>query len=190
MPLSQELRSVPNLLSILRLFLVPVFLWLLLIDQFVWALVVMAIASASDWFDGYIARKFNQVTELGKVLDPAADRLFILASLVGLTVNGNIPPWLAIVIVGRDLVLTAAYPVLATHGHGPLPVHFLGKAGTFSLLYALPLLLMADIFPSADWFILPLAWGFAYWGIGLYWLSGFIYLKQVRDLVSATKKIP
>lgn len=187
MPLSQELRSIPNLLSILRLLLIPVFLYLLLIDQFVWALVVMAIASASDWFDGYIARKFNQVTELGKVLDPAADRLFILASLVGLTANGNIPAWLAIVIVARDVVLMAAYPVLASHGHGPLPVHFLGKAGTFSLLYALPLLLMADIFPTAQWFILPLAWGFAYWGIGLYWLSGFIYLKQVRDLVYASK---
>ena len=187
MAISQELRSIPNQLSILRLLTVPVFLWLLLIDQFVWALVVMAIASASDWFDGYIARKFNQVTELGKVLDPAADRLFILASLVGLTVNGNIPAWLAIVIVSRDVVLTLAYPVLASRGHGPLPVHFLGKAGTFALLYALPLLLMADIWPAAEWLILPLAWAFAYWGMGLYWLSGFIYLKQVRDLVSTTK---
>ena len=84
-------------------------------------------------------------------------------------------------------MLLAFYPVLATHGHGPLPVHFLGKAGTFALLYALPLLLMADIWPQADWIVLPLAWGFAYWGIGLYWLSGFIYLKQVRDLVTSTK---
>lgn len=187
MSLSQELRSIPNLLSILRLFMVPLFLWLLLVDQFVWAFVVMGIASASDWFDGYIARKFNQITELGQVLDPAADRLFILASLIGLTVNGNIPAWLAITIVSRDLMLLAVYPVLATHGHGPLPVHFLGKAGTFALLYALPLLLMADIWPQADWIVLPLAWGFAYWGIGMYWLSGFIYLKQVRDLVTSAK---
>ena len=115
MSLSQELRSVPNLLSILRLLMVPVFLYLLFIDQFVWALVVMAIASASDWLDGFIARKFNQITQLGQVLDPAADRLFIMAALVGLTVNGNIPAWLAIIIVLRDVMLLAVYPV---HGHG------------------------------------------------------------------------
>lgn len=167
--------------------MVPVFLWLLLTGQFVAALVVMGIASASDWLDGYIARKFNQITLLGQALDPAADRLFIFASLVGLTVNGNIPVWLAVTIVARDLMLLAVYPVLASHGHGPLPVHFLGKAGTFALLYALPLLLMADIWPAAQWVVLPMAWGFAYWGVGMYWLSGFIYLKQVRELVTSAK---
>ena len=184
MSLSRELRSVPNLLSLLRLVLVPVFLYLLLVDQFVWALIVLAGASFSDWLDGFIARKFNQVTELGKVLDPAADRLFILASLIGLTANGNIPLWLAIIIIARDVMLLAVYPILATHGYGPLPVHFLGKAGTFSLLYALPLLLMADIFPAAQFIVLPLAWGFAYWGVVLYWIAGFVYVNQVRKLVS------
>lgn len=185
MSLSRELRSIPNLLSLLRLAMVPVFLILLLNDQFVWALIVLAIASASDWFDGYIARRFNQVTELGKVLDPAADRLYIFASLIGLTLNGNIPAWLALIIIARDLMLLAVYPVLASRGYGPLPVHFLGKAGTFSLLYALPLLLMADIFPSAQFIVLPLAWGFAYWGVALYWIAGFIYVNQVTKLVSS-----
>ena len=185
MSLSRELRSIPNLLSLLRLAMVPVFLILLLNDQFVWALIVLAIASASDWFDGYIARRFNQVTELGKVLAPAADRLYIFASLIGLTLNGNIPAWLALIIIARDLMLLAVYPVLASRGYGPLPVHFLGKAGTFSLLYALPLLLMADIFPSAQFIVLPLAWGFAYWGVALYWIAGFIYVNQVRKLVSS-----
>lgn len=184
MKLSQELRSIPNLLSILRLALVPVFLVLLLNDQFVWALVVLAVASFTDWLDGFIARKFNQITELGKVLDPAADRLYIFASLIGLTINGNIPAWLAVVIIARDVMLLAVYPILASRGYGPLPVHFVGKAGTFALLYALPLLLMADIFPSAQFLVLPLAWGFAYWGVALYWVAGFIYVKQVIKLVS------
>jgi cardiolipin synthase len=184
MGLSQELRSVPNLLSLLRLLLVPVFLWLLLADYLVWALVILALAGASDWLDGVIARKFNQVTELGKVLDPAADRLYIFATLIGLTINGNIPLWLAVVIIARDVMLLLVYPMLATHGYGPLPVHFLGKAGTFALLYALPLLLMADIWPDADFVILPLAWAFAYWGIALYWVAGFIYVNQVRKLLS------
>jgi len=184
MSLSQELRSVPNLLSLLRLLLVPVFLWLLLTDHLVWALVVLAVAGASDWLDGVIARKFNQITELGKVLDPAADRLYIFATLIGLTINGNIPLWLAVVIIARDVMLLLVYPMLASHGYGPLPVHFLGKAGTFALLYALPLLLMADIWPQANFVVLPLAWAFAYWGIAMYWIAGFIYVKQVKKLLS------
>lgn len=184
MSLSQELRSIPNLLSLLRLLLVPVFLWLLLADYLVWALVVLAAAGASDWLDGVIARKFNQITELGKVLDPAADRLYIFATLIGLTINGNIPLWLAVVIIARDVMLLLVYPLLATHGYGPLPVHFLGKAGTFALLYALPLLLMADIWPQANFIVLPLAWAFAYWGIAMYWIAGFIYVTQVKKLLS------
>ncbi len=174
----------PNLLSLLRLLLVPVFLWLLLADYLVWGLVVLAAAGASDWLDGVIARKFNQITELGKVLDPAADRLYIFATLIGLTINGNIPLWLAVVIIARDVMLLLVYPMLASHGYGPLPVHFIGKAGTFALLYALPLLLMADIWPQANFVVLPLAWAFAYWGIAMYWIAGFIYVKQVKKLLS------
>ena len=188
MQLSQELKSVPNMLSILRLLLVPVFLWLLIADQFLIAFLVLMFASFTDWLDGFIARKFNQITSLGKVLDPSADRLFILATLIGLTVNEIIPAWLAIVIVARDVLLLIGYPISASHGYGPLPVHFLGKAATFSLLYALPLLLLADVWPSAEAVILPLAWGFAYWGIGLYWVAGFVYLAQLRQLISLERR--
>jgi cardiolipin synthase len=188
MQLSQELKSVPNMLSILRLLLVPVFLWLLIADQFLVAFLVLMFASFTDWLDGFIARKFNQITSLGKVLDPSADRLFILATLIGLTVNEIIPAWLAIVIVARDVLLLIGYPISASHGFGPLPVHFLGKAATFALLYALPLLLLADVWPSAEAVILPLAWGFAYWGIGLYWVAGFVYLAQLRQLISLERR--
>jgi cardiolipin synthase len=188
MQLSQELKSVPNMLSILRLLLVPVFLWLLIADQFLVAFLVLMFASFTDWLDGFIARKFNQITSLGKVLDPSADRLFILATLIGLTVNEIIPAWLAIVIVARDVLLLIGYPISASHGYGPLPVHFLGKAATFALLYALPLLLLADVWPSAEAVILPLAWGFAYWGIGLYWVAGFVYLAQLRQLISLERR--
>ncbi|MEK9987083.1 MAG: CDP-alcohol phosphatidyltransferase family protein [Aquiluna sp.] len=188
MQLRQELKSVPNMLSILRLLLVPVFLWLLIVDQFLVAFLVLMFASFTDWLDGFIARKYNQITSLGKVLDPSADRLFILATLIGLTVNEIIPAWLAIVIVARDILLLIGYPISASHGYGPLPVHFLGKAATFALLYALPLLLLADVWPSAEAVILPLAWGFAYWGIGLYWVAGFVYLAQLRQLISLERR--
>ena len=186
MDLRSEL-TIPNALSILRLLLVPVFLILLLQEQNVAALWVLIFASASDWFDGFLARKLNQVTKLGARLDPAADRLYIFATLIGLAVNGNIPVWLAVVVILRDVMLAATYPILATHGYGPLPVHFLGKAGTFALLYAFPLLLLADIFQNTENIILPIAWAFAFWGIGLYWWAGAVYVRQVIDLVTTSK---
>jgi cardiolipin synthase len=190
MGVMQELRSIPNMLSILRLFMVPVFLVLLLTGQFIAALIILMVASATDWLDGQIARRFNQITKLGQLLDPAADRLFIFAALIGLTINGNIPLWLALIVASRDLMLVIVYPILASHGYGPLPVHFLGKAGTFALLYALPLLLMVDVWPEAAFIVLPLAWGFAYWGAGLYWLSGLLYVKQVIEVLSSVKSKP
>jgi cardiolipin synthase len=188
MKLSQELKSIPNMLSILRLLLVPVFLLLLVNDRFLWALAVLAFASFTDWLDGQIARRFNQVTQLGKLLDPSADRLFILATLIGLTWHGIIPSWFALVIVLRDVLLLIGLPVLRRLGYKSLPVHFVGKAGTFALLYALPLLLMADVWVEASWLIQPIAWAFAWWGIALYWLSGFIYLAQLRNLVSRERQ--
>ena len=180
-----ELLTIPNLLSMLRLALVPVFLLLLLGNQSGWALLTLVVASATDYLDGFLARKLNQQTRLGQLLDPAADRLYILATLIGLAVTAHIPAWLPCVIISRDVMLAATYPVLAKRGYGPLPVHYLGKAGTFALLYAFPLLLMADVWTDARMIILPLAWAFAIWGIGLYWWSGYIYLKQLRAVVKS-----
>ena len=183
MTMWQQLRTVPNLLSLLRLALVPVFLVLILNHHNWQAVVVLAISSITDFLDGYLARRLNQVTRLGQLLDPAADRLYILATLVGLTAMGYVPAWLAFIVIGRDVLLLAFYPVLASHGYGPLPVHYLGKAGTFALLYAFPLLLIAASFESISEFVLPIAWGFAWWGIGLYWWAAAVYLLQVRNIV-------
>lgn len=181
--MKEQFLTVPNLLSMLRLALVPVFLYLLLSERYLAAIVILALASLTDYLDGYFARKYNQVTRLGQLLDPAADRLYIFSTLVGLSVTEIIPAWLAIVIISRDLVLLVSYPILATHGYGPLPVHYLGKAGTFALLYAFPLLLMAYIWEPVAFLLEPLAWAFALWGVGLYWWGAFVYLRQVRDIV-------
>lgn len=184
-----ELRTIPNLLSLLRLGLVPVFLYLILADYPLLAFLVLALASFTDWLDGYLARKLNQVTRIGALLDPAADRLYIFATLIGLAITGAIPAWLPMVVIGRDLLLVFTIPVLASRNFGPLPVHFAGKAGTFALLYAFPLLLLADWWQAASFTILPIAWAFALWGVGLYWYAGFLYLKQVFVLVKSTPKI-
>lgn len=181
--MKEQFMTVPNLLSMLRLALVPVFLWLLLSERYLSAIVVLALSSLTDYLDGYFARKFNQVTRLGQLLDPAADRLYIFSTLVGLSITGIIPIWLAVVIIARDVVLAVAYPILATHGYGPLPVHYLGKTGTFALLYAFPLLLMAYIFEPAAFVLEPLAWAFALWGVGLYWWGAYVYLRQVSQIV-------
>lgn len=177
---------IPNLLSLLRLAGVPLFLWLVLGPrEDGWAIVVLGLAGVTDWLDGQFARRFNQVSELGKVLDPVADRLYILAVLFGLAARDVIPIWLAVLIPLRDLILLVGLiPWLRRHGYGPLPVHFLGKAGTFCLMYAFPLLFLGDgesVFATAATVV---GWAFAVWGTGLYWWAGVLYAYQARQLLS------
>jgi cardiolipin synthase (CMP-forming) len=175
--------TVPNALSVLRLLGVPVFLWLLLGPHAdVAALVVLALSGISDWADGVLARRLNQESTLGALLDPAVDRLYILATLLGLTLRHIIPWWLAAVIVGRDLLLALTLPILRRHGYGPPPVHYLGKAATFCLLYAFPLLLLAAHHGTVADVARPIAWAFTIWGTALYLWAGALYLVQVQQL--------
>jgi cardiolipin synthase (CMP-forming) len=175
--------TVPNALSVLRLLGVPVFLWLLLGPHAdVAALVVLAVSGISDWADGVLARRLNQESTLGALLDPAVDRLYILATLLGLTLRHIIPWWLAAVIVGRDLLLALTLPILRRHGYGPPPVHYLGKAATFCLLYAFPLLLLAAHHGTVADVARPIAWAFTIWGTALYVWAGALYLVQVQQL--------
>jgi cardiolipin synthase len=181
---TDRLWTIPNGLSILRLLGVPLFLYLLLgphADG--WALVSLVISGFTDWADGVLARKLNQRSRLGELLDPLADRLYILATLLGLVLRHVIPLWLAIVIVGRDAVLAVALVFLRRAGYGPPAVHYLGKAATFCLLYAFPLLLLGTYDgPVAD-VCRAVAWGFTIWGTALYVWAGVVYLNQVVGLV-------
>jgi cardiolipin synthase len=175
--------TVPNLLSMLRLLGVPLFLWLALgphADG--WAVIVLMVAGFTDYLDGKIARRFGLTSRLGELLDPSADRLYILATLAALTTRHILPIWLAAAIVGRDVVLAATLPILRRHGYGPLPVHFLGKAATLNLLYAFPLLLLSVGDTTLDHLVRPLAWAFTGWGSGLYLWAGWLYLQHVRLL--------
>ena len=181
--------TVPNAVSAARLLLVPVFAVLLARHLDGWAFAVLAVSGASDWLDGVLARRLNQVSELGQLLDPAADRAFILVTLVALAWRDIVPWWLVAVIVTRDLLLAGLLVPLSRQGYGPLPVHFVGKAGTFALLYAFPLLLLAQWSGAVGWVALVAGWAFAWWGIGLYWLAGVLYLHQARGLLRA-RKVP
>jgi cardiolipin synthase len=186
--IKQQFLTVPNLLSMLRLALVPVFLILLVNERFVLAICTLALASLTDYLDGYLARRWNQITRLGQLLDPAADRLYIFSTLVGLAWVGMVPWWIVIVIFSRDAMLAIAYVVLANFGYGPLPVHYLGKTATFALLYSFPLLLMAKIWVEASPVLMPFAWAFALWGVGLYWWAGIVYMRQVRQVVKNSRQ--
>ena len=179
--LSSRVLTVPNLLSFLRLALVPVFLILLVRGEDAWALLVLAVASLTDYLDGVIARRFNQITRLGQLLDPAADRLYIFAALIGLAWRDLVPWWIVAVVVGRDVFLLGLGVVLANHGFGPLPVHQLGKVATFCLFYALPMIMLGQAFPELSWWSQPVGWAFGLWGAYLYWWAGVIYaIETVR----------
>jgi len=180
--------TIPNVLSILRLAGVPVFLWLLLGPHAdLAALLVLAFAGISDYLDGKIARALGQTSKLGVVLDPAADRLYILATLVAFVLRDIIPWWLAAIIVGRDLVLAPAVWLLRRRGIAPLNVSYLGKSATFCLLYAFPLLLIgAHDWPVSD-VARPIAWAFVWWGTTFYLLSGVLYGTQVVQVIRADR---
>jgi cardiolipin synthase len=183
--------TVPNALSVLRLLGVPVFLWLALGPRADgWAVVLLMIAGISDYLDGKIARRFGLTSRLGELLDPAADRMYILATLAALTARGIVPIWLSALIVGRDLILAATLPVLRRAGYGPLPVHFLGKAATLNLLYAFPLLLLSVGDNTLGHVVRPLAWAFTLWGTGLYLWAGWLYLRQVAQLTRRPASSP
>jgi cardiolipin synthase (CMP-forming) len=175
--------TVPNILSMLRLALVPVFLLLIVLGDFVAALAVLIVASLTDLADGYIARRFHQITKLGQLLDPAADRLYIFAALLGLASRDFVPWWIVVVIVARDAFILVLGVILANHGYGPLPVHLLGKVATFALFFGLPVIMLGAAFPAIEWLSLPVGWAITLWGAFLYWWAGVIYAIETARVI-------
>jgi cardiolipin synthase len=183
--------TIPNGISALRLVGVPLFLWLVLGPRSAtadyWAVGVLMAAGISDWLDGKIARALNQTSRLGQLLDPAADRLYIAATIVALGVRAIIPWWLIAVLALRELTVGVALAVLRRRaGFGTLQVSFVGKAATLCLLYAFPLLFLGDHPGWGGTLARVLGWAFATWGTALYWWAAMLYLVQVRSLVSGT----
>jgi cardiolipin synthase len=185
---SDRIWTIPNIISFIRLLGVPLFLWLLLGPHHDGtAVVVLAIGGTTDWVDGYVARRIGQVSRLGELLDPFADRLYILAALIGLTVRDVVPWWLTLALLLREAVLGVALLVLRRHGYGPPPVHYVGKTGTFVLLAAFPVMLLAKAAPSIDSVVYPIGWGLAWWALGLYWAAAALYLAQTVALLRADR---
>ncbi|MQY14886.1 putative CDP-diacylglycerol--glycerol-3-phosphate 3-phosphatidyl-transferase 1 [Streptomyces sp. RB5] len=188
---TDRVLTIPNILSMARLVGVPLFLWLILWPEFDgpdndgWALLILALSGISDYLDGKLARRWNQVSSLGRILDPAADRLYIVSTLVGLTWREILPWWLTALLVAREAMLAVAVLVLRRHGYPPPQVNYLGKAATLNLMYAFPLLLLSDGSGWLQSLSAIFGWAFAGWGTALYWWAGILYVVQVRRLVRA-----
>jgi cardiolipin synthase len=176
-----RILTIPNALSMLRLILVPVFLYLLLgANADGWAVAVLMFSGFSDWADGKIARLVaNQSSRLGALLDPAVDRIYMVVVPVALAIDGIVPWWIVLTLIGRDAVLAATLPVLRSRGLTALPVTYIGKAATFALMSGLPLLLLGQWDALWSRVILACGWAFLIWGMAMYLWSAVLYLVQV-----------
>lgn len=188
-PPTDRVLTLPNALSVLRLLGVPLFLWAILAKQDGLALLVLSLSGLTDYFDGKIARHFGLISRIGQLLDPIADRLYILSTLLGLAMRSIIPWWLVAVLLAREAYMAVVLVIAKRYGLLGMPVHFIGKAATFNLLYAFPLLLLGDgesVF--AQW-ALPIGWAFAWWGTVLYWLAGIVYAVQLRQYIRLAEEV-
>lgn len=178
--------TVPNMLSVIRLLTIPLFAWLALGPQEdALAALVLALGGATDFFDGMLARRWNQVTRLGQLLDPIADRLSTVTVLVVFLIRDIVPLWFVALLVLRDAVLTVEMWRLKRQGITGLPVNFIGKAATFNLMLSFPLLLWgADPQTLIEELARVAGWALAAWGTGLYLHSGALYIRQTREVMS------
>jgi cardiolipin synthase len=187
----QRILTVPNAISMARLAGVPVFLWLVLGPRSQtadwWAVGLLVAAAASDWLDGKLARALNQQSNLGQLLDPAADRLYIVSTVIALAIRAIIPWWLVGTLAGRELLLGVVLVILRRHGYPALQVSFVGKAATLCLLYAFPLLFLGSHATSYAQTARVIGWAFVFWGSALYWCAALLYTEQARRLLAADR---
>lgn len=171
--------TIPNALTGLRGLGVPLFIWLAL-DQRAdgWAILVLAIGGVTDYLDGTLARRWNQTSRFGELADPAIDRIYIIATLIVLYLRDALPLWIIVALLARDIVLAVATIALTRNGLPPLKVTFIGKAATFNLLYAFPLLLLALSDSWAGTLAFIFGWAFAIWGVALYLFTGVSYFRS------------
>ena len=175
--------TLPNVISVLRLACAPVFVWLLVDDHRVAAAVLLGALGVSDWVDGWIARHFDQGSDVGKVLDPVADRVLLLTAAIALVVDGSVPAVVGGLVLFREVIISVAVLALALAGARRIDVQWAGKAGTLSLMFALPLFLLADGIGAGHTIALGAAWFFAVAGLALSYYAAVTYIPEARHAV-------
>lgn len=187
---SRRILTVPNLVSFVRLLGIPVFWWVLLVDDNVaLAAWLIFIIGWTDWIDGYLARRLGQVSDLGKILDPVADRLMIASAVIGGLVAGVLPAWFGWGLIAREALVGAMALNLAVRGGGTVEVRFMGKAATFALYGAIPAFYLAAA-GVAEWLLWPVGWVLGVIGMVLYWYVAFLYVGDSRVRLAALESSP
>ena len=179
--MTTQMWTVPNALSFLRLLGVPYFFYLIVgphSDGI--ALFVLFVSGFTDWLDGYLARRLSQFSRVGELLDPLADRLYTLAALIALYIRDVIPLSVVIILLSRDVLMTGLLIRLKRKGITGVPVHFVGKAATMNLLYALPLVLLGTFTGVIGQLAHAVGWAFLIWGICMYWYAAWLYVQQAN----------
>ena len=188
-PDTDRVLTLPNALSVLRLLGVPLFLWLILRGDDGWALVTLALSGITDYLDGKIARHFHLVSRVGQLLDPIADRLYIVSTLLGMAWRDIIPWWIVWVLLLRELFMAGLLLALKRVGQIGIPVHFVGKGATLNLLDAFPVILLGQVPGTVGAWALPIGWAFAWWGIVLYWVAAALYAVQAVPILRAPRRL-
>lgn len=172
-----RILTVPNLVTVIRLACLPLFVWLLLGVGNRWgAGLLLGVLGATDWVDGWIARRWNQVSTAGKILDPVADRLLFLVTIVAIVIDDAAPLWFCVAVLARELVISLATLLLAAFGARRIDVTWYGKAGTFALMFAFPAFLWSGSSWRLDGLFGVLAWGFAIPGLVLSYWAAVLYV--------------
>jgi len=180
-----RILTVPNAVTVVRLACIPLYVWLLFgADNQLAAAGLLAGLGATDWIDGYIARRFHQVSTFGKVLDPVADRLLVVTAVITIMIHGAVPIWFGVATLAREVVVSGAVLLLASLGAARIDVLWVGKAGTFALMTAYPLFLVSD--GTAGWqqVIRAVAWIIGVVGLTLAWVAAASYVPVARKALA------
>lgn len=176
--------TLPNLITVVRLGCIPWFLWLLVSQgNRTAAALLLGALGATDWVDGWIARRFDQVSEVGKVLDPTADRLLLVVALVAIVDDGSIPIWFAVLVLVREVLIGLAALLLLMVGVRRIDVTWWGKTGTFALLWAVPCFLAGQSTIGAAWTFEAMAWIFGIPGLAIAWFAAWGYVPVARSAI-------
>ncbi len=181
-----RILTAPNVITLVRLLCIPLFLWLLFgAHRQSAAAVLLALLGATDWVDGYVARRFGQVSTFGKVLDPTADRLLVGTAVISIMVYGAVPLWFGIATIAREVLVSAVVVLLAALGAARIDVLWVGKAGTFGLMFAYPAFLLGD--GTATWQepVRAIAWVTGLVGLALAWWAAVSYIEPARRALRA-----
>jgi cardiolipin synthase (CMP-forming) len=180
-----RIATVPNAITLVRLACIPLFLWLLFgANRQTAAAVLLGVLGATDWIDGFVARRFHQVSTFGKVLDPVADRVLVVTAVLAITIHGAVPVWFGAATLAREVVVSGAVLLLASLGAARIDVLWVGKAGTFALMFSYPAFLLSH--GTAPWQdpVNVVAWVTGIIGLVLAWIAAGSYVPVARKALA------